>query len=82
VGKGRQRRIPDGRDQGCDQGLQTFTVPDEVVLATGPEMEVRIARADIAEMRPGMLSVMPQGLDTQLSKQELADLITFLKSMR
>jgi putative heme-binding domain-containing protein len=55
---------------------------DEVVLATGPETEQRIARADIAEMRPGMLSVMPQGLDTQLSKQELADLVTFLKSMQ
>ncbi len=55
---------------------------DEVVLATGPETELRIARADIAEMRPGMLSVMPQGLDTQLSRQELADLVTFLKSMQ
>ena len=43
---------------------------------------MRIARADIAEMRPGMISVMPQGLDTQLSKQELADLVTFLKSMK
>jgi putative heme-binding domain-containing protein len=63
-------------------GVLRKDAPDEVVLATGPETEVRIARADIAEMRPGMISVMPQGLDTQLSKQELADLITFLKSMK
>ncbi|NOS72341.1 MAG: c-type cytochrome [Verrucomicrobia bacterium] len=55
---------------------------DEVVLATGAETEMRIARADIADMRPGKLSVMPQGLDTQLSKQELADLVVFLKSMK
>jgi putative membrane-bound dehydrogenase-like protein len=55
---------------------------DEVVLATGPDTEARIARADIADVRPGTISVMPQGLDAQLSKQELADLITFLKSMK
>jgi len=63
-------------------GVLRKDAADEVVLATGPETDQRIARADIAEMRPGMLSVMPQGLDTQLSKQELADLVTFLKSMQ
>ncbi len=63
-------------------GILRKDAPNEVVLATGPETETRIARADIAEMRPGMLSVMPQGLDTQLSPQELADLVTFLKSMK
>ena len=31
--------------------------PDEVVLATGPTTEERISRADIAEMRPGTVSV-------------------------
>lgn len=63
-------------------GVLRKDAPNEVVLATGPETEMRIARADITDMRPGMLSVMPQGLDSQLSKQELADLITFLKSMK
>ncbi|HYV29886.1 MAG TPA: dehydrogenase, partial [Candidatus Binatia bacterium] len=56
--------------------------PDEVVLATGPDTEVRIARAEIAEMRPGTVSVMPQGLDEQLSRQELADLVAFLKNTK
>lgn len=55
---------------------------DEVVLATGPNTEVRIARSDIAEMRPGTVSVMPQGLDEQLTRQELADLLAFLKNTR
>ena len=63
-------------------GVLRKDAPDEVVLGTGADTEVRIARADIADMRPGMVSVMPQGLDTQLSKQELADLITFLRSMK
>lgn len=56
--------------------------PEEVVLVTGPNADVRISRADIAEMRPGTVSVMPAGLDEQLSGQELADLIAFLKSTR
>jgi putative heme-binding domain-containing protein len=55
---------------------------DEVVLATGPQAEVRVARADIAEMRPGTVSVMPQGLDEQLTRQELADLLAFLRNTR
>jgi len=63
-------------------GVLRKDAPDEVVLATAADTEVHIARADIAEMRPGILSVMPQGWDTQLSRQELADLIAFLKSMQ
>jgi putative membrane-bound dehydrogenase-like protein len=55
---------------------------DEVVLATGPNTEARVARADIAELRPGTVSVMPQGLDEQLSRQELADLLAFLKGTK
>ena len=40
------------------------------------------ARNDIVEMRPGTVSVMPQGLDEQLSRQELSDLVTFLKNTK
>jgi putative membrane-bound dehydrogenase-like protein len=55
---------------------------DEIELATGPNAEVRIARADITEMRPGTVSVMPAGMDQQLSAQELADLVAFLKGTK
>lgn len=63
-------------------GVLRKDAPDEVVLATGPDAEVRVARADIAEMRPGSVSVMPSGLDEQLSRPELADLLAFLKATR
>lgn len=53
-----------------------------VLLATGANMEERIARADIAEMEPGAISIMPAGLETQLNKQELADLLAFLKATK
>ena len=33
-------------------------------------------------MRPGAMSLMPPGFDLMLSKQELADLIAFLKAAR
>jgi putative membrane-bound dehydrogenase-like protein len=55
---------------------------EEVVIVTGPGPELRLARADVAEMRPGTISVMPQGLDEQLSKPELADLVVFLKNTK
>lgn len=63
-------------------GVLRQDAPDGVLLATGPNTEVRIARSDIIEMRPGTVSVMPQGLDEQLSRQELADLLAFLKNTK
>ncbi len=63
-------------------GVLRKDAPDEVVLATGPNAEVRVARTDITEMRPGRVSLMPAGLDQQLSKQELSDLVTFLKNTK
>jgi putative heme-binding domain-containing protein len=63
-------------------GVLKKDAADEVVLATGPGAEVRIARANIADSRPGKLSVMPQGLDEQLSEQQMADLLAFLRATR
>jgi len=53
---------------------------DEVVLALDATKEITIARADIDEMEPGKVSIMPAGLDQQLTRQELADLIAFLRA--
>jgi putative heme-binding domain-containing protein len=63
-------------------GVLRKDAADEVVLVTGPNLEVRVARSDIVEMRPGTVSVMPAGLDQQLTKQELSDLLAFLKSTK
>jgi putative membrane-bound dehydrogenase-like protein len=63
-------------------GVLRKDASDEIVLAANADLEVRIARNDIAEMRPGTVSIMPQGLDEQLSRQELADLLAFLKATR
>ncbi|NBV20745.1 MAG: dehydrogenase [Proteobacteria bacterium] len=63
-------------------GIVRKDAPDEVILANGPETEVRIARADVVEMRPGKVSLMPDGLEQALTKQELADLLAFLKAAK
>jgi len=63
-------------------GVLRKDAPEEIILATGPSTEVRIARTDIADMRPGTVSVMPAGLDQQLTHQELADLVAFLKATK
>jgi hypothetical protein len=55
---------------------------DEVVLATGPNQEARIARSDIEDTQPSRVSIMPAGLDKQLSEDELADLLAFLRSRK
>jgi putative membrane-bound dehydrogenase-like protein len=60
------------------------TIRDEnerdLVLATGPDQEKRILRAEIEEIQPSSVSVMPAGMGKVLSTQELADLVKFLKS--
>ena len=55
---------------------------DVVVLATGAGEEVRILRREVVDMQPGTVSTMPPGLATQLSRQELTDLLAFLKATR
>lgn len=63
-------------------GLLRQDAPDEVVLVVAADKEERIPRDQVEAMRPGTVSVMPAGLDQQLSTQELADLIAFLKACR
>ncbi|MGO8696640.1 MAG: PVC-type heme-binding CxxCH protein [Limisphaerales bacterium] len=46
------------RDGDDYTGVLRKDAADEVVLATGPETEVHLRRSDIAEMRPGTVSLM------------------------
>ena len=69
----------DGR---VHNGVVKKDSPDEVVLAINATDEVHIPRADIDTFKPGVISVMPAGLEKQISKQELRDLLAFLQSMK
>ncbi len=69
--------------QGEDHtGILTADNHESITLATGPETNVIVNRSDIVEMRPSSVSVMPQGLDQQLTQQELGDLLAFLKNTK
>jgi putative heme-binding domain-containing protein len=61
-------------------GLIKKDTPDELVLTIAADQDVRIPRPEIDEVQPGTVSVMPNGLDQQLTVPELADLIAFLKA--
>jgi putative heme-binding domain-containing protein len=62
------------------QGILKKDSPDEVVITLNATEEARIARDNIDEIKPGSVSIMPAGLDQQLTKQDLADLVAFLKA--
>ena len=61
-------------------GLIRRETADEITMATGAKEEVRISRDDIEEIVPGTVSIMPAGLETQFTREQLADLVAFLKS--
>ncbi|GAC1465580.1 MAG: c-type cytochrome [Isosphaeraceae bacterium] len=63
-------------------GLLRKDSSEEVVLALSATEEAHIPRDDIEEVRPGTVSVMPAGLDQQLTSKELADLLAFLLSRK
>ena len=49
---------------------------------TGADTSVFVPREEVRELIPSSVSVMPSGLEAQLSHQELADLVAFLKVAR
>ncbi len=63
-------------------GLLKKDASDEIVLVVNADQEEHIPRNRIEEMRPATVSVMPAGLEAQISPQELADLVAFLKACR
>lgn len=63
-------------------GLVREETADEVLLALDAEKLVRIRRDEIEQRQPGNLSIMPAGLEKQLSQQDLADLVMFLKAAK
>ncbi|QDU19151.1 PVC-type heme-binding CxxCH protein [Urbifossiella limnaea] len=63
-------------------GLLAADTADEVAVAVAADRTERVPRADVEAVAPGTVSVMPAGLDQQLTRQELADLVAFLRACR
>jgi putative membrane-bound dehydrogenase-like protein len=63
-------------------GIIARETADAVYLRTAERAEIRIPRSSVESLHRGRVSIMPQGLDAQLSRRELADLIAFLRSLK
>lgn len=59
-----------------DETLETMR------LATGPATEIAFLRKDVGGITEGAMSLMPPGFDALLAPQELADLVTYLLTLR
>jgi putative heme-binding domain-containing protein len=63
-------------------GLVVRDGPDAITLRTAALADVRIPRGDIERMTPATTSLMPEGLEKLLTRQELRDLLEFLSTQR
>jgi putative membrane-bound dehydrogenase-like protein len=70
------------KDGRLHNGILKRETPDAIYLVTAERTEIRLARPAIETIDPAKASIMPQGLDMQLSRQEMADLIAYLVSLR
>jgi putative membrane-bound dehydrogenase-like protein len=70
------------RDGRVRSGIITRETNDTIVLTTPDRREVFVPRAQIEEIAPSKTSIMPRGLDANLSRQDLADLVAYLQAQQ
>jgi putative heme-binding domain-containing protein len=63
-------------------GMVVRETADAVYLRSSDLAEVRVARAEVEGMTPSKVSLMPEGLEKAMSRQELSDLLEFLAAQR
>jgi putative heme-binding domain-containing protein len=63
-------------------GILARETTDAIYLFLADRSEVRVARPDIEGIEASRVSIMPQGLEAQVSRQELSDLLAYLQSLR
>jgi putative heme-binding domain-containing protein len=62
-------------------GIIKEQFPDAITVEIGPGIIVRVQRSEITGIEPMSLSMMPPGLDKQLTTEELSDLMAYLNSL-
>ncbi len=55
--------------------------PDALTIEVGPGVLIRVQRSEITGIEPVSVSMMPPGLDKQLTTEELSDLMAYLNSL-
>ena len=64
------------------EGVMRSQTPTTITIRHEEARDDVIRRADIKDMRIANLSAMPADLDKQVSVDEMADLLAFLKTAR
>jgi len=70
------------KDGAILDGLIARETADAVYLFTADRNEKRVPRGSIDLMRMGKTSIMPQGLDKQITSDELRNLLAYLTSLK
>jgi putative heme-binding domain-containing protein len=63
-------------------GLIVRETSEAIYLRTAELAEVRVARSNVEDLAPSDISLMPEGLEKMLTRQELSDLVEFLSCQR
>lgn len=63
-------------------GLVTRRTADALYLRTPDQKDIRLATADIEQMKPSPVSIMPSGLEQTMTHEQLRDLIAYLRSLQ
>lgn len=70
------------KDDRTLNGVLKKDAPDEIVIVVAADKEERVPRDQIESVAPSTISLMPAGLEQQLSVQEIADLLAFMKACK
>jgi putative heme-binding domain-containing protein len=70
------------KDNRLVNGMIVRESADAIYLRSAELAEIRIARKDIEEINPSNVSIMPEGLEKTMTRQELSDLLEFLYQQR
>ncbi|NND09148.1 MAG: c-type cytochrome, partial [Saprospiraceae bacterium] len=62
-------------------GIINEQTSSSLAIHTGPGSEVRLSPSEIDAVETGTVSLMPSGLEQQLTPKELSHLITFLEAL-
>lgn len=63
-------------------GLIAEETTDKVVIRSQNDQRHVIARSEIEQLKPTGVSMMPEGLESQIDAQAMSDLIAFIKNWR
>lgn len=70
------------KDGQVHAGIILGETRDSITLSAGKDKTVTVKADDIETIEASAMSIMPEGMDKALSRQELADLIAYLLSLK